>query len=168
SSVRGGHVAGAPLTDTTMREILDVLGAKEIMQAWGLSECGGLSTVSTRDHPREKRLKSVGKPLISSVVRVVDSTTLEDVAPGTQGEIILGDRHPGSCVGLGYFGMPEKTAAAITEDGWFRTGDVGYFDAYGYLYVTCRVVDMFTVGGFHVNPAETEKHLAQLVGVRER
>jgi len=167
SSVRGGHVAGAPLTDTTMREILDVLGAKEIMQAWGLSECGGLSTVSTRDHPREKRLKSVGKPLISSVVRVVDSTTLEDVAPGTQGEIILGDRHPGSCVGLGYFGMPEKTAAAITEDGWFRTGDVGYFDEEGYLYVTGRVDDMFTVGGFNVYPAEIENKLEQLDGVRE-
>lgn len=167
SSVRGGHVAGAPLTDTTMRDILDVLGAKDIMQAWGLSECGGLSTVSTRDHPRDKRLRSVGKPLPSSIVRVVDSSTFADVPTEAQGEIILGDRYPGSCVGRGYFGMPDKTAAAITEDGWFRTGDVGYFDAEGYLYVTGRVDDMFTVGGFNIYPAEIENKLEKLDGVRE-
>lgn len=131
SSVRGGHVAGAPLTDTTMRDILDVLGAEDIMQAWGLSECGGLSTVSTRDHPRDKRLKSVGKPLASAVVRIVDSESLADLPAGTQGEILLGDRHPGSCVGKGYWNMPDKTASLITADGWFRTGDVGYLDDEG-------------------------------------
>lgn len=166
-SVRGGHVAGAPLTETTMREILEVLGATNIMQAWGLSECGGLSTVSTRNHPLEKRLKSVGKPLTSAVVRVVEPDSFEDMPAGAQGEIILGDRFPGSCVGPGYFRMPEKTAAAITEDGWFRTGDVGYFDDEGYLYITGRVDDMFTVGGFNVYPAEIENRLEQLPGVRE-
>ncbi len=167
SSVRGGHVAGAPLTDTTMREILEVLGAENIMQAWGLSECGGLSTVSTRHHPRDKRLKSVGKPLKSAVVRVVNSDTFEDMPAGAQGEIILGDRYPGSCVGRGYYGMPDKTAAAITEDGWFRTGDVGFFDEEGFLYITGRVDDMFTVGGFNIYPAEIENKLEQLPGVKE-
>lgn len=167
SSVRGGHVAGAPLTDTTMHEIIEVLGAREIMQAWGLSECGGLSTVSTSEHPYDKRLKSVGKPLRSADVRVVDSQTLAPVAPGEPGEIVLGDVHPGSCVGKGYFRMPEKTRAAITEDGWFRTGDVGFFDEEGYLHISGRVDDMFTVGGFNVYPAEIENKLEQLEGVRE-
>lgn len=167
SSVRGGHVAGAPLTDTTMRDILDVLGAKDIMQAWGLSECGGLSTVSTKDHPRDKRLKSVGKPLASAVVHIVDSESLQELPAGTQGEIILGDRHPGSCVGKGYFNMPDKTATAITPDGWFRTGDVGYLDDEGYLYITGRVDDMFTVGGFNIYPAEIENKLEKLKGIRE-
>jgi len=167
SSVRGGHVAGAPLTDTTMREIIEVLGARDIMQAWGLSECGGLSTVSTSAHPRDKRLRSVGKPLPSADVRVVDSTTLEPVPTGQSGEIILGDVHPGSCVGKGYFRMPEKTAAAITPEGWFRTGDVGHFDAEGFLHISGRVDDMFTVGGFNVYPAEIEKVLEQIDGIRE-
>lgn len=165
SSLRGGHVAGAPLTDTTMRGIIDVLGARDIMQAWGLSECGGLSTVSTRDHPIDKRLHSVGKPLPSSRVCVFDPQSLQPVDSGASGEIWLGDVHPGSCVGLGYFGMPDKTRAVITEEGWFRTGDVGFFDAEGFLHVTGRVDDMFTVGGFNVYPAEIEKALERLKGV---
>lgn len=167
SSLRGGHVAGAPLTDETMRGIIEVLGARDIMQAWGLSECGGLSTVSTREHPMDKRLNSVGKPLASSRVCVFDPKELVPVAAGGTGEIWLGDVHPGSCVGKGYFGMPEKTGAVITADGWFRTGDIGFFDDDGFLHVTGRVDDMFTVGGFNVYPAEIEKTLERHPSVRE-
>jgi acyl-CoA synthetase (AMP-forming)/AMP-acid ligase II len=150
-----------------MEDILNVLGAGDIMQAWGLSECGGLSTVSSKDHPLEKRLKSVGKALASAIVRIVDPETLKEVQQGAQGEILLGDRYPGSCVGKGYYGMPDKTAAVITADGWFRTGDVGYLDDEGFLYVTGRVDDMFTVGGFNIYPAEIENKLEQIEGIRE-
>jgi len=166
SSVRGGHVAGAPLTETTMHEILEVLGARDIMQAWGLSECGGLSTVSTKAHTTTQRLKSVGKPLDSVKLRIVDSL-LEDVAPGEQGEIILGDVYPGSCIGKGYFGMLEKTATVIIDDMWFRTGDTGYRDKDGFLYITGRIDDMFTLGGFNVYPAEIEGALEKIDGVSE-
>ncbi|MEX0954983.1 MAG: AMP-binding protein [Rhizobiaceae bacterium] len=167
SSVRGGHVAGAPLTEATMREIIEVLGARDIMQAWGLSECGGLSTVSTSAHPVDKRLRTVGKPLASARVIIAEGGATEALPQGAQGEILLGDVHPGSCVGKGYHLMPDKTAAAITPDGWFRTGDVGFFDEEGYLHVTGRVDDMFTVGGFNIYPAEIENRLEQLEGVRE-
>ncbi|HTV71233.1 MAG TPA: AMP-binding protein [Rhizobiaceae bacterium] len=167
SSVRGGHVAGAPLTESTMHEIIEVFGAREIMQAWGLSECGGLSTVSTRKDPVEKRLKTVGKPLASAKVIIAESGSTAPLAKGSQGEILLGDVRPGSCVGKGYHLMPEKTASAITTDGWFRTGDVGFFDEDGYLHITGRVDDMFTVGGFNIYPAEIEAKLEQLDGVRE-
>ncbi|MFP1632691.1 class I adenylate-forming enzyme family protein [Zhengella sp. ZM62] len=166
SSVRGGHVAGAPLTDATMQDILDVLGAERIMQAWGLSECGGLSTVTTADDPREKRLSTVGKPLASAVLRIVDDQGRE-VEQGAQGEILLGDALPGSCVGKGYWKMPEKTAQTIDEQGFFHTGDVGFLDVDGYLHITGRVDDMFTVGGFNIYPAEIEKRLEEMAGVRE-
>jgi len=167
SSIRGGHVAGAPLTETTMREIIDVLGAHDIMQAWGLSECGGLSTISTREHSTEKRLKSVGRPIKSARIKVVDKDTGEAVPTGEMGEIWLGDVYPGSCVGKGYFRMPDKTTNTITTDGWFRTGDLGYFDDEGFLYISGRVDDMFTVGGFNVYPAEIENKLEALPSVLE-
>lgn len=168
TSLRGGHVAGAPLTDETMRGIIEVLGSRDIMQAWGLSECGGLSTVSTRLDPMDKRLNTVGKPLSSSRVRILDpNDALAKVAAGVSGEIWLGDVHPGSCVGRGYFAMPDKTALAITDDGWFRTGDVGFFDDEGYLHITGRVDDMFTVGGFNVYPAEIEKTLERHESILE-
>jgi len=160
-------VAGAPLTDETMRGIIEVLGARDVMQAWGLSECGGLSTISTREHPINKRLNTVGKPLASSRVCVFDPEACVPVAAGASGEIWLGDVHPGSCVGKGYFGMPEKTGSTITCDGWFRTGDVGFFDDEGFLHVTGRVDDMFTVGGFNVYPAEIERTLERHDSVHE-
>lgn len=167
SSVRGGHVAGAPLTDATMRDILEVLGARQIMQAWGLSECGGLSTVSTAEHPREKRLSTVGKPLESTVLRIINPDTGAIVEQGAQGEILLGDARPGSCVGMGYWKMPEKTRETIDPQGFFHTGDVGFLDEDGYLHITGRVDDMFTVGGFNIYPAEIEKRLEEMEGVRE-
>ncbi len=167
SSLRGGHVAGAPLTEATMHEILEVLGARDMMQAWGLSECGGVSTASTKDHSIEKRLTSVGKPLASARVIICEPGSTRPLPAGTQGEILLGDVYPGSCVGKGYHLMPDKTAAAITADGWFRTGDVGFLDQDGFLHVTGRVDDMFTVGGFNIYPAEIENKLELLEAVKE-
>lgn len=167
SSLRGGHVAGAPLTDATMQDIIDVLGARRIMQAWGLSECGGLSTVSMADHPRHKRLTTVGKPLDSVVLRIVRGDSGAEAAPGEQGEILLGDARPGSCVGKGYWKMPERTREAIDAEGFFHTGDVGFIDEDGYLHITGRVDDMFTVGGFNIYPAEIEKRLEEMRGVSE-
>ncbi len=167
SSVRGGHVAGAPLSGSLMREIIEVFGAREIMQAWGLSECGGLSTVTTALDPMNKRLNTVGRPLRSALVKIVDTESLEELPPATPGEIWLGDVHPGSCVGKGYFRDAQKTAATITADGWFRTGDMGFFDEDGYLHLVGRVDDMFTVGGFNVYPAEIENDLMAIPGVKE-
>jgi acyl-CoA synthetase (AMP-forming)/AMP-acid ligase II len=62
---------------------------------------------------------------------------------------------------LGYFNRPEETAAALTEDGWLRTGDGGYVDEEGYLFLTDRVKDMIVSGGENVYPVEVEEALAQ-------
>jgi fatty-acyl-CoA synthase len=167
SSIRTGYVGGAPLTESTFRETIEVLGCRDLMHAWGMSECGGLATLTTGADPFEKRHPSVGRPLKSARVRIVDQESLQELSAGESGEIWLGDVHPGSCVGKGYFGMPEKTRATITADGWFRTGDVGYFDHDGYLYFAGRVDDMFTVGGFNIYPAEIESALELIDGVRE-
>ena len=65
---------------------------------------------------------------------------------------------------LGYFGRPEETAAALTEDGWLRTGDGGYVDEEGYLFLTDRVKDMIVSGGENVYPVEVEEALAKPPG----
>lgn len=167
SSVRGGHVAGAPLTEKAMTEIIEVLGCREVMQAWGLSECGGLSTVTSKHDTLERRLKTVGKPLPNARVKIVDTETGQDAPTGQPGEIYLHDVHPGSCVGAGYYGMPEQTAKTINAEGFFKTGDTGYFDEEGYLYLSGRVDDMFTVGGFNIYPAEIENQIDQIEGISE-
>ena len=67
----------------------------------------------------------------------------------------------------GYFNRPAETAAALTEDGWLRTGDGGYLDAEGHLFLTDRIKDMIVSGGENVYPVEVEEALAQHPGVAE-
>ena len=83
--------------------------------------------------------------------------------PGAVGEVWL--RAPN--VMAGYFNRPEETAAALTEDGWLRTGDGGFVDADGYLFLTDRIKDMVVSGGENVYPIEVEEALSQHPGVSE-
>ncbi len=173
SSLRAAIVGGAPCPPETVRGMRERLGFEYVIQCYGLSECAGLSTSTRIGDPLEKAAETVGVPFPSSRVRVVDPKTGVELPPGEQGEIWLGDVLPGSCVGRGYHALPEKTAETITADGWFRTGDLGAFDADGFLRITGRATDMFIVGGFNAYPAEIEavlqEHpkvkLAQVFGV---
>jgi fatty-acyl-CoA synthase len=165
TSVRGAHVAGSYCSPELMGRIIEDL-APQAMQAYGMSENGGLSTVTAAGDPWDVRLHSVGRPLANSLVQIRDPSTGDSVENGELGEIWFGDARPGSCVGKGYLGAPEETAAAITPEGWFRSGDIGRFDERGYLYFTGRLKNMITVGGFNVYPREIEEFLQSLPGVR--
>jgi len=98
----------------------------------------------------EHRLRSAGRPMAGSPVRVVDPVTLEDCAPGQRGEVIVS----GSRVMKGYWRKPEQTAEIMLPGGWLRTGDGGSFDADGFLYLHDRLKDMIVTGGENVYPAE--------------
>lgn len=166
SSVRGAHVAGSQLPPQLMLRIINEL-APDAMQAYGMSECGGLSTVSSAADPIDVRLHTLGRPIASSLVVIRDPDSGRELPNGESGEIWLGDQTPGSCVGKGYVASPQATAEALTEDGWFRTGDLGWFDDVGYLHFAGRRKEMFTVGGFNVYPAEVERYLRELHGISE-
>jgi len=159
SSLRTAIVGGAPCTPDTIRALKQTMGFSHVVHCYGLSECGGLSTSTLLDDPIERTATTVGKPFASCRVRVVAPDSLQEVAPGDEGEIWLHDALPGSCVGKGYFGSPEQNAAALTAEGWFRTGDVGSLDVDGYLRLCGRIKDMYIVGGFNVYPAEIEAML---------
>jgi malonyl-CoA/methylmalonyl-CoA synthetase len=73
----------------------------------------------------------------------------------------------GPNVFAGYWRMPEKTAEEFTADGWFKTGDVGSFDAAGYLTIVGRSKDLIITGGYNVYPAEIEGYLNDMPGVAE-
>ena len=80
---------------------------------------------------------------------------------GTVGEIEIS----GPNVFPGYHGLPEATAEAFTADGWFRSGDLGYLDADGYLYIADRLKDMIISGGENIYPAEVENLINDIDGV---
>jgi long-chain acyl-CoA synthetase len=88
-------------------------------------------------------------------LRIVHEDGASDCEPGEVGEIWI--RSPQNTIG--YWNLPEETAKAFTDDGWFKSGDAGYLDADGYLYIHDRVKDMIVSGGENVYPAEVENVL---------
>ncbi|MCO1653798.1 long-chain-fatty-acid--CoA ligase [Pseudonocardia humida] len=130
-------------------------------QVYGMTEaCGVVSSLGPEDHGDPAvahRLVSAGTPTHGVEIEIRDPATGEPVPTGEPGEIwVRTDQLMG-----GYWGKPEATAAAITEDGWLRSGDGGHIDADGYIYVTDRIKDMIISGGENIYPAEIERVLAE-------
>jgi len=139
-----------------------------LLGMYGLTEStGSVVQLDADDHdpdgPREHLLRSAGKPYPWVELRVADPSTGAGVPSGAVGEVWL--RAPN--VMAGYFNRPAETAAALTPDGWLRTGDGGFLDADGYLFLTDRVKDMIVSGGENVYPVEVEEVLSRHPGVHD-
>jgi fatty-acyl-CoA synthase len=152
--LRGGWAAAGP---QTMRRIIDVMGAREICAAYGLSEASPNVVMSDWRDPEELRVEGLAKTHDGLELRIQD------------GEIQV----RGWSVMKGYYNNPEQTAKAFTSDGWLRTGDLGTLTEDGRLRMIGRLKDVFRVGGENVAPAEVEEVLlahpavqtAQVIGV---
>lgn len=128
-------------------------------QGYGMTETSPGATSLSPAMTREKQ-GSVGLPHFFTDVRIADENGAM-VPRGTVGEIEIS----GPNVFLGYHGNPEATAEAFTSDGWFRSGDLGYLDADGYLYIADRLKDMIISGGENIYPAEVENLISDIEGV---
>jgi fatty-acyl-CoA synthase len=128
-------------------------------QGYGMTETSPGATVLSRDRTRDKQ-GSVGLPHFFTEVRVAGEDG-QPAEPGTVGEIEVS----GPNVFPGYLGLGEATAAAFTDDGWFRSGDLGYLDADGFLYISDRLKDMIISGGENIYPAEIENLINDIDGV---
>ena len=128
-------------------------------QGYGMTETSPGATSLAPDMTREKQ-GSVGLAHFFTDVRIADENGAM-VPRGTIGEIEIS----GPNVFAGYHGNPEASAAAFTADGWYRSGDLGYLDPEGYLFVADRLKDMIISGGENIYPAEVENLLADLEGV---
>jgi fatty-acyl-CoA synthase len=153
--LRGGWAAAGP---QTMRAIIDVLGAKHICAAYGLSECSPNVVMSDWRDAEELRVNGLALPHQGVDIRI-----------SGEGEIQV----RGWNVMKGYCNNPEANARAFTADGWLRTGDLGEIAPDGRLRMVGRLKDVFRVGGENVAPAEVEEvllahpavEIAQVVGV---
>jgi len=105
----------------------------------------------------ERRIGSVGLPLPGVEVRVVDQENDRPLPDGGIGEVQL----RGQSIFKGYWQQPEKTTEAFTSDGWFRTGDLGFRTADGYLTLCGRSKDLIISGGLNIYPPEVERVLAE-------
>ena len=138
-----------------------------VVNAYGLSETvvvGTGTAIRPEHYATADEFSSVGTPVGFSEVKIVDANDpARELPPGEDGEIAL--RGPG--VALGYWQMPEETAAVFLPDGWFLTGDVGHLDRDGMLYITDRKKDMIVMSGWKIYPTEVEDVLVRHPGVRD-
>jgi long-chain acyl-CoA synthetase len=165
SSLRLVFYGASPISEDVLVKCMSALGCG-FCQVYGMTETtGAITALPFEDHdpdgPRRGLLRSAGKPHNSVELRVVDPDTGKDAAAGAVGEVWT--RSPYNMAG--YWGKPEETAGTVDGDGWLRTGDAGYFDADGYLYLHDRLKDMIVSGGENIYPAEVENVLLSLPSV---
>jgi long-chain acyl-CoA synthetase len=157
----------SPISVEVLSKSIETFRCKFI-QAYGLTETtGAIVTLMPEDHdphgPNAHRLRSAGKPMGGVDLRIVDPDTGDDAPQGEVGEIWS---RTGQNM-KGYWNKPEETAKTITDDGWLKTGDAGYLDADGYLYIHDRVKDMIISGGENIYPAEIENVLMSHPGIAD-
>jgi len=149
----------APLLPDTHEKFAARTGHR-ILERYGMTETG-MNT--SNPHDGERRAGTVGPPLPGVEVRVTEPATGRTLAPGDIGQVEV----RGPNVFKGYWKMPEKTATEFREDGFFITGDLGAFDADGYLRIVGRDKDLIISGGYNIYPKEIELVLDAQPGVLE-
>ncbi|HET9739446.1 MAG TPA: long-chain-fatty-acid--CoA ligase [Solirubrobacteraceae bacterium] len=167
SALRSIAYGAAPITTPVLKATLQTFGCA-LLGLYGLTEStGGVVALEPEDHdpggPREHLLRSAGRPYPWVELRIADPATGGPVGADVVGEVWL----RGPNVTPGYFNRPAETGAALTPDGWLRTGDGGYVDEDGYLFLTDRIKDMIVTGGENVYPVEVEEALAQHADVAD-
>jgi len=159
SSLRLIFYGASPISEDVLVKCMAAFGCG-FCQVYGMTETtGAITALPFADHdpdgPRRGLLRSAGKPHDSVEIRVVDPDSGADAGLGEVGEVWT--RSPYNMAG--YWGKPDETTATVDGDGWLRTGDAGYFDAEGYLYLHDRIKDMILSGGENIYPAEVENVL---------
>jgi long-chain acyl-CoA synthetase len=173
SSLKVFVYGASPISEEVLARSVAMFKCK-FWQAYGLTETtGAVVNLPPEDHdlsgPNRHRLRSCGVAGPGVEIRIVDTDTVADGSSGRScevgevGEIWIRTTQ----VMKGYWRQPEETAKSITADGWFRSGDAGYVDADGYLYIHDRVKDMIVSGGENVYPAEVENVLMGHPGIAD-
>lgn len=153
----------SPIPAALLKECIDVFGCG-FVQVYGMTEtCGSIVALPPEDHVEGlERMRSAGKALPGVELAILDVNG-ERLPAGQVGEIAA---RSGSNM-VGYWNLPEATARTIDHDGWLRTGDAGYMDKDGYLYIQDRIKDMIISGGENIYPAEVESAVCDYPDVAE-
>lgn len=148
--MRIAYTGGASLPEEVFRQFHQTFGS-EILEGYGLSEASPV--VCVNPHAGMKKIGSVGLPLSGVKVRIVDDND-NTLPPNQVGEIVV----KGDNVMKGYYNRVKETAETL-KNGWLHTGDMGYTDNDGYIYVVDRKKDMIIRGGLNIYPREVEEVL---------
>lgn len=146
---------GSPISAGVLERTLARLPQARLTQAYGMTELAPVASLLWPEHHVGQRIGSAGRAAPHSEICILGPDD-EQLVTGDVGEICVRGGH----VMLGYWNKPEETAAAV-RDGWMHTGDVGYLDSDGFLFVVDRLKDMIITGGENVYSAEVESALSR-------
>lgn len=152
-------ISGGEPLPSALRTAFEARFNKPILEGYGLTETSPVVSLNT---PEAHRPGSVGKPIPGLEARITSEDGSE-LLRGQTGEIWL----RGPMIMAGYYNLPEETSRALTPDGFFKTGDLGYVDDDGYLHITGRKKDLIIVAGENVAPREIEEVIGRHPLVRE-
>jgi fatty-acyl-CoA synthase len=170
-SLRTGIMAGSPCPIEVMKKVQSRMNMHEVTIAYGMTETSPVSTQCATDDPVERRVSTVGQVMPHVEIKIVDAEG-RAVPRGETGEFCT----RGYSVMKGYWNDADKTAEAIDEAGWMRTGDLATMDEEGYVNIVGRLKDMVIRGGENVYPREIEEFLyrhpkvqdVQVIGVPDK
>jgi fatty-acyl-CoA synthase len=163
TSLRTGIMAGSPCPVELMKLVTTKMHCHEMTIGYGLTEASPIITQTDVAESIDVRVRTVGKELPGVEVRLVDPVTGQVCSQGEQGELWA----RGHGVMIGYYNKPEATAAAITADGWLRSGDLATQTPTGHYKITGRIKDMIIRGGENVYPREIEEFLLTHPAIRD-
>jgi acyl-CoA synthetase (AMP-forming)/AMP-acid ligase II len=161
TSLQGVSIGSAPLAPNTLLTLVERLPHASVANSYGMTEAGPAFIVMPQEEVT-KRIGSVGKPLPPMEIKIVDDDDNER-APHEVGELLT--RLPGRQ--REYYKDADATASTWTRDGWLRSGDLGYLDDDGFLYLVGRKKDLIVRGGHNVYPTDIESVILEHPAVRE-
>lgn len=160
SSLECVGYGASPIPPAVLARARNTFVGARFAQAFGMTELAPVATLlSAEDHDDPALVASCGRPAVHSELRIVDADDV-DVPRGTVGEIIVRGDH----VMQGYWGLPTETEAALRH-GWMHTGDGGYMDERGYVFIVDRIKDMIVTGGENVYSVEVESVITRHASV---
>jgi len=171
SSLKHIQYGGSPVSGQVLLQISKLFACR-FTQVYGLTETAGVATalrfddheqiLNSDDIANNKLLLSAGKPGIGITIKIADENG-STLASNIPGEVFI----KGENITKGYWNMPELTGKNFSDDGWFSSGDIGYFDENGYLFLVDRKNDMIVSKGVNIYPAEIEKVLIKYPGFKD-
>lgn len=147
-------VGGQTMPRAKMEQVEQAFGCP-LIELWGMTELGGLGATQTLYGPRKHGSIGIALPHTEAKIDVAGHAGAETGQPQV-GELLV----RGGITMMGYFNNPAATADVLGEDGWLRTGDLGYQDSDGFIFLVDRAKDLIITGGFNVYPAELERVIA--------
>ncbi len=163
SSLRTGIMSGSPCPLPLMKQVIDVMGAREMTIGYGQTEASPIITLTSVDDPIEVRVGTVGRPIPGIDVRLVDPISHAEMPPGEAGELCL----RGHAVMAGYYKNPAATAKSVDADGWLYTGDLARRRPDGNFRIVGRCKELIIRGGENIYPPEIEEFLNHHPAVAE-